>query len=114
MLCLDVCIVTTTMPQPTEITQFIFGQPLSRNCRKCGRLPRLRPFVARPVGSSPSLLSRSCRQGALLSKAGSEDFRRITRYSEWIEVVSLTKKIIGSLRGSQVGIDGYRHVVAGA
>ena len=30
MLCLDVCIVTTTMPQPTEITQFIFGQPLSR------------------------------------------------------------------------------------
>jgi hypothetical protein len=28
MLCLDVCIVTTTMPQPTEITQFIFGQPL--------------------------------------------------------------------------------------
>ena len=24
------------------------------------------------------------------------------------------QKIIGSLRGSQVGIDGYRHVVAGA
>src|SRR6516164_3974884 len=34
MLCLDVCIVTTTMPQPTEITQFIFGQPLSLASRK--------------------------------------------------------------------------------
>src|SRR6516164_7601909 len=30
MLCLDDCFATTTMPQPTEITQFIFGQPLSR------------------------------------------------------------------------------------
>jgi hypothetical protein len=29
MLCLDDCVATTTMPQPTEITQFIFGQPLS-------------------------------------------------------------------------------------
>src|SRR6516162_5716848 len=29
MLCLDDCFATTTMPQPTEITQFIFGQPLS-------------------------------------------------------------------------------------
>ena len=28
MLCLDDCFATTTMPQPTEITQFIFGQPL--------------------------------------------------------------------------------------
>jgi len=30
MLCLDDCVATTTMPQPTEITQFIFGQPLRR------------------------------------------------------------------------------------
>src|SRR6516164_4477341 len=29
MLCLDDCVATTTMPQPTEITQFIFGQPIS-------------------------------------------------------------------------------------
>ena len=28
MLCLDDCFATTTMPQPTEITQLIFGQPL--------------------------------------------------------------------------------------
>ena len=28
ILCLDDCIDTTIMPQPTEITQFIFGQPL--------------------------------------------------------------------------------------
>src|SRR6516225_3041516 len=28
MLCLDDCFATTTMPQPTKITQFIFGQPL--------------------------------------------------------------------------------------
>jgi outer membrane protein OmpA-like peptidoglycan-associated protein len=28
MLCLDDCFATTIMPQPTEITQFIFGQPL--------------------------------------------------------------------------------------
>jgi hypothetical protein len=29
ILCLDDCFNTTIMPQPTEITQFIFGQPLS-------------------------------------------------------------------------------------
>jgi GTP cyclohydrolase II len=29
-LCLDDCFATTTMPQLTEITQFIFGQPLRR------------------------------------------------------------------------------------
>jgi hypothetical protein len=28
ILCLDDCLTTTIMPQPTEITQFIFGQPL--------------------------------------------------------------------------------------
>jgi hypothetical protein len=28
MLCLDDCFATTTMPQLTEITQFIFAQPL--------------------------------------------------------------------------------------
>jgi hypothetical protein len=28
-LCLDDYFSTTIMPQPTEITQFIFGQPLS-------------------------------------------------------------------------------------
>jgi len=32
MMCLDDCYTTTMMPQPTEITQFIFGQPL-RHCR---------------------------------------------------------------------------------
>jgi hypothetical protein len=31
MLCLDDCFATTTMPQLTEITQFIFGQPLSQS-----------------------------------------------------------------------------------
>jgi len=30
ILCLDDCLATTIMPQPAEITQFIFGQPLSR------------------------------------------------------------------------------------
>jgi hypothetical protein len=30
MLCLDDCFATTTMPQPTKITQFIFGQPLNK------------------------------------------------------------------------------------
>src|SRR5258707_5046698 len=30
ILCLDDCFTTTIMPQPSEITQFIFGQPLSR------------------------------------------------------------------------------------
>jgi hypothetical protein len=30
ILCLDDCLDTTIMPQPTEITQFIFGQPLRR------------------------------------------------------------------------------------
>jgi hypothetical protein len=29
ILCLDDCLATTIMPQPAEITQFIFGQPLS-------------------------------------------------------------------------------------
>jgi hypothetical protein len=29
ILCLDDCFDTTIMTQPTEITQFIFGQPLS-------------------------------------------------------------------------------------
>jgi hypothetical protein len=29
ILCLDDCFTTTIMPQPSEITQFIFGQPLS-------------------------------------------------------------------------------------
>ena len=28
ILCLDDCLSTTIMPQPTEITQFIFGRPL--------------------------------------------------------------------------------------
>jgi hypothetical protein len=28
ILCLDDCLDTTIMPQPTEITQLIFGQPL--------------------------------------------------------------------------------------
>jgi len=58
---------------------------------------------------------------AFLAKAGSENFPGVTRYNEWVEVTSLTKEIIGRLRGSQVldvgaglGIDGYRHVVAGA
>jgi hypothetical protein len=31
ILCLDDCFNTTIMLQPTEITQFIFGQPLSTN-----------------------------------------------------------------------------------
>jgi len=43
MLCLDDCFATTTMPQPTEITQFIFGQPLIRiedkNMKKVQRFP---------------------------------------------------------------------------
>jgi hypothetical protein len=30
MLCLDDCITTAIITQPTEITQFIFGQPLSK------------------------------------------------------------------------------------
>jgi hypothetical protein len=30
MLCLDDCSSTTIMPQLTEITQFIFGQPKPR------------------------------------------------------------------------------------
>jgi hypothetical protein len=30
ILCLDDCFNTTIMPQLTEITQFIFGQPLRR------------------------------------------------------------------------------------
>src|SRR6516225_10241752 len=34
MLCLDDCFATTTMPQPTEITQFIFGQPLKKQNRE--------------------------------------------------------------------------------
>jgi hypothetical protein len=29
ILCLDDCFATTIMPQLTEITQFIFGRPLS-------------------------------------------------------------------------------------
>jgi len=29
MMCLADCYTTTMMPQPTEITKFIFGQPLS-------------------------------------------------------------------------------------
>ena len=29
ILCLDDCFTTTIITQPTEITQFIFGQPLS-------------------------------------------------------------------------------------
>jgi hypothetical protein len=29
ILCLDDCFTTAIMPQPSEITQFIFGQPLS-------------------------------------------------------------------------------------
>jgi hypothetical protein len=37
MLCLDDCFATTTMPQPTEITQFIFGQPL-KHPEKVGRV----------------------------------------------------------------------------
>jgi hypothetical protein len=32
ILCLDDCFTTTNMPQPTEITQFIFGQPLRYKC----------------------------------------------------------------------------------
>ena len=34
MSCLDDCFATTTMPQPTEITQFIFGQPLREEIKK--------------------------------------------------------------------------------
>jgi hypothetical protein len=30
ILCLDDCFLTTIMSQPTEITQFIFGRPLSQ------------------------------------------------------------------------------------
>jgi hypothetical protein len=37
---------------------------------------------------------------AFSSRAGYEDFPGITCYNEWVEVVSLTKEIIGSLRGS--------------
>jgi hypothetical protein len=40
ILCLDDCLDTTIMPQPTEITQFIFGQPL--------REPELSPVVSAP------------------------------------------------------------------
>src|SRR6516165_4501895 len=37
ILCLDDCFPTTIMPQPAEITQFIFGQPLSvRACSAHG------------------------------------------------------------------------------
>jgi adenylate cyclase len=32
-LCLDGCFATTIIPQPTEIAQFIFGQPLSLHGR---------------------------------------------------------------------------------
>src|SRR6516165_3265788 len=34
ILCLDDCFPTTIMPQPAEITQFIFGQPLSPGARR--------------------------------------------------------------------------------
>jgi ubiquinone/menaquinone biosynthesis C-methylase UbiE len=60
---------------------------------------------------------------AFLSEAESKDFPVgiISRYHEWVEVVSLTQEFIGSMRGSRVldvgaglGIDGYRHAAAGA
>jgi SAM-dependent methyltransferase len=57
---------------------------------------------------------------AFLSSAGSENFPGMARYNEWIDVVSLTKQT-SSLRdarvldvGAGLGIDGYRHVTAGA
>jgi hypothetical protein len=31
-LCLDDCFITTIVPQQSEITQFIFGQPLRPEC----------------------------------------------------------------------------------
>ena len=34
-LCLDDCFATTILTQLTEITQFIFGQPLSRPKERC-------------------------------------------------------------------------------
>src|SRR6516162_6181741 len=48
MLCLDDCFATTTMPQPTEITQFIFGQPLS--AARANRIPR---HTSPPISSGP-------------------------------------------------------------
>jgi hypothetical protein len=65
MLCLDDCFTTTIMPQPAEITQFIFGQPLSvaqanyLNLRRSGpfkpELPVLKTIADhRPQSAQPS------------------------------------------------------------
>ena len=49
MLCLDDCVATTTMPQPTEITQFIFGQPLSLNSQEDRRKNPCLPAVLQTI-----------------------------------------------------------------
>jgi hypothetical protein len=50
-LYLDDCLATTIMPQPAEITEFIFGQPLKGEGRESeiqnqnGRVPALQPHA---------------------------------------------------------------------
>src|SRR6516165_7547337 len=61
MLCLDVCIVTTTMPQPTEITQFIFGQPLRE------AQPKTSSSVTLPLHPNGRAQSGACIQSITVS-----------------------------------------------
>src|SRR6516165_12529863 len=61
MLCLDVCIVTTTMPQPTEITQFIFGKPLRE------AQPKTSSSVTLPLHPNGRAQSGACIQSITVS-----------------------------------------------
>jgi hypothetical protein len=53
------------MPQHTEITQFIFGQPLSHICGKEGRLCRRVGGRSRYSGRRLFAHARTARRGAL-------------------------------------------------
>jgi hypothetical protein len=55
ILCLDDCLVTTIMPQPTEITQFIFGQPL-----RVRVLQRYRPLLVPATKASQAAAASNC------------------------------------------------------
>jgi hypothetical protein len=46
ILCLDDCVATTIMTQPTEITQFIFGRPLRVAPEAVGPLKLQSPRIA--------------------------------------------------------------------
>ena len=104
MLCLDHCFATTIMPQPTEITQFIFGQPL-------------RP-VAHPDADHHRPLRKGQHDGGSAENSSDAFFARFhasfeRRFEHLREGYVGRRYVGGSNRGKNTSINKFLNLIGG-